>query len=535
MENLTRVLALALAAAVAPAADWSYYRSGPVEVWTDGDQDTARSALASFDQLRHWTARVLGRDEIDPLWPVRLIVLKKPGNLRSAHLELKRDAYTALMGAKDTAPQAWMADYARALLRDDSKTMPRHIEESLIALLSTMEVTNSRIRLGAPPAKPDIDFARMHLFLVDPEWAGKARVFFSNMQQGAPYDTACRNAFEKTGKEVEAEVESYFRAGKFEARQVSGKPLNADRDYRERPGEEARAKLLLADVTGDTAAYRQILNASEKNADAFEGAGMYREATEAGSESARAWCRYALAEKDVEKARAALRKAMELNPRWAEPHAQWASLETDPGRRAVVFGKATELDPRNTRYWIELARAQSDSKDFSGAARSWRSAEISAPDAATRAKITAQRKAYDQERYDLEAAEKKRIEDERQKELDRLKQEALAKIREAEAKANAGGGPTEKPVEWWDGPKPDVTVTGQLLRVDCGRGPSAPARWTVRDEAGKARVFRVPDPSMLAIVGGGEVGLGCGPQNPARRVKVEALKSGEVLTVEFLR
>ncbi|MEZ5351455.1 MAG: hypothetical protein R2762_02375 [Bryobacteraceae bacterium] len=528
---------LAVSAILLGAADWSYFRSGPVEVWTDGDEDTARSTLASFDQLRYWTARILGRDEIEPLWPVRLMVLKKPGERRTAHLELKRDAYTALLGAKDRVPVTWMADYARILLHDDAKVMPRHIEDSLIALLSTMEVTNSRILLGKPPGNPDRDFARMHLFLVDPDWAGRSRVFFSNLQQGAPFDTAYRNAFEKTEKEVEAEVDSYFRAGRFEPQQVSGKALNADRDYRERPGEESRAMLLLADVAGDAKAYTAILNATGKNPDAFEGAGMLLEATQNGSESARAWFRYAVQEKDVEKARLALRKAIDLNPRWAAPHAHWAELETDAGRKVPPLRKSTELDPRNIAYWIALAQAQSDAKDFAGAARSWRSAEIAAPDQKSRAAITAQRKAYDQLRYELEAAEKRRIEEERQRELERLKQEALANIRKAEQKANAGDtpvDPAQKVVEWWDGPKPDVVVTGSLDRIVCGRGANAPAQWSVRDSAGKLHSFRVPDPSRLAIVGAAQVSLGCGLQKPPRRVRVEARKSGEVLTVEFL-
>lgn len=534
MTRIAILLLPALACGAASGAGWSYFRSGPVEVWTDGNGDAARQVLATFDQLRHYTARVLGREEINPLWPVRLLVLKK-APARSPALELKRDAYAAVLSEKDRLPLPWLADYARILLHDDARPMPRHIEESLIRLLSTIEVDNSRIRLGTPPARPDRDFARVHLFLVDPEWAGRSRVFFSNLQAGAPFDTTYRNAFEKTGKEVEAAVDSYFAAGRFEPRQVSGKPLNAARDYRERPGEEPRAKLLLADATADAAAYRHLLNASGKNPDAFEGAGMFLEATEAGSESARAWYRYALQETDPEKARPALRKAIDLNPRWAAPHAHWASLETDAGRKVPPLQKAAELDPRNTGYWIALARAQTDANDFEGAARSWRSAEIAAPDQDSRAKINAQRKAYDQQRYDLEAAEKRRLEEERLRELEKLRQEALANIRKAEDKANAGAaGPATGTVEWWDGPQPDLVVTGTLLNIVCGRGANAPARWSVRDNAGKTHTFRVPDPSRLAVIGASEIALGCGPQKPPEKVKVEARKNGEVLTVEFL-
>ena len=57
---------------------------------------------------------------------------------------------------------------------------------------------------------------------------------------------------------------------------------------------------------------------------------MLAEAIAKESDSARCWYRYALEEKDLEKSRAALRKAMELNPRWAEPHARWANRRRSP-------------------------------------------------------------------------------------------------------------------------------------------------------------------------------------------------------------
>jgi hypothetical protein len=514
-------------------AEWSYFRSGPVEVWTDAGDKTARSTLATFDQVRYWTARVLGRDEINPLWPVRILVLKKRGDLNTPEITLKRDAYTAVLGDKEDVPAEWLAGYAAILLRDDARPMPTHIEAGIISLLSTLEVSGSRTIIGKPIAKPDRDWGRAHLFIVNPEYSGRSRVFFGNLQQGAPFDTAYRNAFEKTEKEMEAEVDRYLAAGSFEPQHTSGKPLDPERDYRERPGDEKRARILLADITGDTAAYRAVLNESDGDPDAFEGAGMFLEATQKGSESARAWYRYAISEKDPLKAQPALRKAMELNPRWAEPHAYWASLETDAGRKVPPLQKACELAPRNLEYWTTLAQAQTDAKDFNGAARSWRSALFAAPDEATRTRIAAQREAYEKQRYDLEAAERRRQEEERQRELEHLKQEALAKIREAEKQANAGTAPAGsggKPVEWWDGPKAEVTVTGTLQRIECGRV----ARWHVAVQAGKPQIFTVPDPRKIAIIGSQQVMLGCGAQRPPRKVRVEATKTNEVLTVEFL-
>jgi len=520
-------------AIAAPAADWVFFRSGPVEVWTDGDHDAARAALASFEQVRWWTAKALGRPEITPLWPVRVLVLKKPqARSRSPRLELRRDAYTAGMASADPVPRRWLSDFVHILLREDARPMPAATQAAFARLLGAMEVRGSRTTIGKPDPPVDRDWARMHLLLVHPAYAGRSRVFFYNLQRGAPADVCYRNAFEKTEKEFESEVDAYFAAGRFEAAETSGKPLNPERDYRERTGDPTRARILVADLSGDEGEYRAVLNSGAKNPDAFEGLGMFREAADHGSESARAWLRLALAEQDPEKARPALRRAMELNPRWAEPHARWAERETAAERKVPPLKRAVELDPHNLEYWQALAEAQTAAKDFNGAQQSWRQAERSAPTEETRAAIERRRLEFEKNRMDLEAAERRRKEEEKQREIDKLKQEADARVRAAEAKANEGRAPLDagrKVVDWWDGPKPASTVTGVLERIDCGRGP---ARWIVR-EAGGVKSLTVPDPKKVAILGAAEVTLGCGPQRPPRKVKIEAGAAGEVLTVEF--
>lgn len=529
-----RIAFLIVTPAIALAADWSYFRSGPLEVWTDGDDDPARAVLATFDQVGHWTARILGRQEIQPMWPVRIVLSRRPGPHRSASLRRVRDGYIAGLGEKEPIPRQWLAGYVRILLADDAKPLPATIERGLVALLSTAEVTNSRILLGKPPETIDRAWAHMHLLLVEPNYAGRSRVFFTNLQQGAEYDVACRNAFEKTGKEMDAEVDRYWSSGQFEPQTVSGKPLDPRRDYRQRPGDAARAGLLLADLLeGEAArkAYLALLNQAGKNPEAMEGAGMFAEAIANGSQSAPAWVQAALAEKDRAKARSALQKAMQLNPRWAEPHARWAELETEPAGKIAPLKKAADLEPRNTSYWTMLAEAQIGAQDFVGANQSWRMAERYADDQ-VRDRIAERRRNYEQQRADLEAAHRRRQEEERQRELKRLEGEALANIRRAEAKANDGSTPVDpkrKVVEWWDGPKAAQVVIGTLERIDCARGP---ARWIVKQGA-KMQTLTVPDASKVVVVGTNQATFSCGPQRPPRRVKVESNEKGEVLTVEF--
>jgi hypothetical protein len=540
------LLTLFLAASL-PAADWVYFRSGPVEVWTNGDDEPARRLLAHFDQVRWLLAKTLGRPEVTPLWPVRIMVAKPDktsARYRTTSLRLSRDAYTAGLNSKDPIPAQWTADLLRALIRDDVKPLPSSYENGLVAAMSTMRVEMSRITAGEPPAAADQrnkDWARMHLLALDPNYSGRVRVFFAVLQQGAPVDSAARNAFDKSEAELEQLVDAYFAAGRFETFPISGKALNPERDYRSYPAHPARAELLLADLLSGAeaqAAYRALLN-TRPTAEAFEGAGMLAEAVAKESESARCWYRYALEEKDLQKSRAALRKAMELNPRWAEPHARWAAGETDPVRRSIVYKKAAELDPRSTPYWIAVAEAQQDAKDFAAANQSWRMAERSASDPTERAAIERRRLEFEQNKLDLEAAERRRQAEEKRRELEELKQKALADIRAAEARANAGGklDPSRKVVEWWDGPA-GVPVAGKLERVDCLNGP---ARLVVRDAKGRLTQYKVNDPTKVAISGAGQLTLSCGPQRPARAVKLQfearpdpvLATAGNVLTIEF--
>ncbi|MEN6605216.1 MAG: hypothetical protein ABFD86_22630 [Bryobacteraceae bacterium] len=206
----------------------------------------------------------------------------------------------------------------------------------------------------------------------------------------------------------------------------------------------------------------------------------------------------AMAEKegDAAKARALLDRAMKLNPHWAEPHARLAMLETDADERAAHLRAAAKLDPRG-RY-EDKARA-------------------------------------------TEAAEEARIEEQRKRELERIWEAELARVRAAEEKANRAAKPLppgEKVEPWWDGPRPDRKVEGLLERVDCVRGT---ARLSVRDASRGLTQLLIREPGKVALSGAKDATLACGPQRKPRRVIIEYFAKpdkqsgtvGEVATVEF--
>jgi hypothetical protein len=211
---------------------------------------------------------------------------------------------------------------------------------------------------------------------------------------------------------------------------------------------------------------------------------------------------------------ALLKKAATLNPRWAEPVFRQAEETEDKAEREALIKRATEINPRETRYWIELAKAQIANGHASVAQGSWLRAEESAATDKGRDEIHQMR--LDNEAARLDAAEKARL-DERNaaRRADQQAQQSQAdRIKAAEAKANlaldaeAGGkAPTE--VVPWNQVVPKKEVRGQLIRVECvGKN----ARLRLKDTHNRE--------STLLLRNASESGLSCGDQKPSVPVTV---------------
>lgn len=511
IRSVKAAILLILLALSANAEDkWIRIKSGPFEVLSNAGERPARERMYEAEQFRWALGQLTGKPNLTTVWSIRILTLK---DKRNAPLSFSRDSWISA-GAID---ENWRKECARILLTDNTRRLPPDVEQGLMELVSTLQVNGTRLSIGAPPAGKTRAWARMRLLATAPEYYGRMRVFISNLEQTADLDIAYKNAFQKRAADIEKEAAA---ATNFEVVPMSGRALS-EKDFTVREATAHDAAIALADLTRDPAAYT-----AAGGPEGAEGLKHFDEATAADSKSARAWLALGTREGFL--------KAAELNPRWAEPQIRLASLEQDPGRKATYLQKATVLDPRDTATWRALAHALLDARQYAMASKAWSGAEQSAPTLEERAQIHQARLDIESKRADFEESERRRIRDEEARDLQRVKNLALAEVRAAEGKVN-----DKLKSEHGDKPEQVVRIedldqgkklSGKLESVECMA--NGQARLLVRAE-GKPWRFVVQDPGAIHVAGGGEKSLGCGPQKPPRTIVVEYRSLTEVQSIEL--
>jgi hypothetical protein len=518
-----RLLNVLLACTLASAEDkLTLFQSTPFEVYTAAGDKQGREVLNRLLQFRHALGTTLGKPELETVWPVRVVVTKTPSDLS---LTFRRDAYIAGSAAPDLLPAL-----ARLFIDQNAGRMPAAYEQGLITLFSTIDIKGTRVTLGAPPppAERTLDWARMHMLSVQPEYSGKLRVLLGNLQRGVAADAAFSNAFQKTPEAIERETTAYLAAGQFGTVALSGRPL-ALRDFAEKEADGLLSAIVMADLRNDRAAYETARKRFPSLPEPLEGLGLWKEAVAAGSKNA---CAHLEAGAPAEAAR--------LNPKWAEPHIRMAEAAPNASVRVHHLELAVALEPRTAALWEKLALTYQGASQFALASKAWAAAERAAPTEAERERMRTIQRDIEQKRLEEEENERRRIAMEKQREIDRLRNEALMRIREAEAKASKGKAPVDesKIEQWWDGPQADGKIRGTLARVDCGRGG---LRLLLKIAGGKTMQLAVRDPSQVVLKGGGQTNLTCGTQTGVKAVTVEYIRktdakagvAGEAVSIEF--
>ena len=186
------------------------------------------------------------------------------------------------------------------------------------------------------------------MLAVQPEFSGRLRVLLSNLGKGVDTEVAYRNAFEKTAEQIEQALNKYIEGGQYGTIPVSGKPLNAQRQFYVKEVEDTIGALAVADLAlanGAEAGYEKLNN--------VEGQGLLvlrkgdREKARtllAQSTGAYPLVEYAKLLPPAER-KAPLDKAAAANPRWAEPYKLLAATETHPAQKLAVLRKATNSIP----------------------------------------------------------------------------------------------------------------------------------------------------------------------------------------------
>src|ERR1017187_5622030 len=554
---MRRLLLLSIIPWLLAADDhWVKFTRDPLEVMTDTGARSGRETMVRFEQFRAALGQIVGEDDLPAPWPLRIFVFRNAkGWTSAAPLTEGRDHFCIVLSEKSAVTPEIYSALTRLFLKSNTTQMPPAFERGLVAFFSTFEVSGIRITAGKPPAQPDLDWARIHLMVADPDYYGKIRVLLYNLPDGVAEDPAYRNAFGKSAAEVEAAAQKHFAAGNFQTTRLPSRPM-AEGDFPERQVSATEIGLARGDLlvgAPSAAEYRKLLAGHEKIPEAEEGLGLlalaarhsdearenFEAAVEAHSTSARCYIEYAKLEPDRDKAEDALLKAAGINPKLAEPFALMAARDTDPRKRLMHWKSATERDPRNTAYWKALAETYLDENNYGEAGKAWRGGEQAATDPAEREKFHRARMLVEQQRLDHEEAEKRQEAEEKAREIAKLKTQALADLHKAEAKYSDGTPVgADKAVPWWDGPKPAGTVSGSLKQVDCL--PRQQARLYIEDPAHKIVKLLVADPAKVVYAGNGEVSLGCGVQK-ARSVTVayfpkanaRLATAGEVATIDF--
>lgn len=530
-------------------ADTLTFRSGPFEVISTAGEREGREVLNYVEQLRYALGMQLGVPDLQPVWPVRVLVVRQRATVAPTP-KLGRDAWMCSITAMN--PQT-SAGIVQILLDSAPGQLPPPIARGLLQLYSMLQVDGTRVTLGATPAQKDRDWALAHMLAVHPEYSGKLRVLLGNLSRGVDRDVAYRNAFSQTPENVERALDSYLTAGEFSTIPAPSRPLNARRELIAKETDELIAMLAAADLqlahgqAGAKAAYDGLLRKSPASPEVNEGLGLL--AAQAGDRerasthlklgtSARAFFETAKLTSSPADKRALLMKAAAANARWAEPHVALAELEAHPAQKLAALRKAAELAPRRADIWIALATLQESSKQFPEAAKSWAAAERTTDDPGERDRVRQFRLAGDNKRMEAERAAREEARRKTEEELETLRNKALLEIRAAEARANAG-----KPVidpkgldEYKEGGSAKQ-VSGTLTRVDC---TGSAARLNISAGRQTTRIL-VSDPSKVAVAGGGQLSFSCGPQKPARAVRVEYSPrtdsgqgtAGDAISIEF--
>lgn len=495
-----QTIALALMAAQAWGATWTELSSGPFRVASDVGGRAPRIRLAELDQLRHTLGAYLGKEDLDLVWPIEIVLFANEREYTpQAPAQPLVEAPTVTLGA-------WMADaalphdllraIARQLVEDNATRMPEAIEQGLIDLMATIQIgKDNKVSLGAPPGTGELPEARMRawaklqMLATQGDFSGKLRIYLNNLQQGGDEDLASRNAFGMSLAQLNQRAAQYYEAGKFTAMLAAGPPINPDRDFDNRKLADSDVKELFTGLKFDS-----------KDYPADSPRGLLAQRT-----------------------RDALQQAIQANPRWGEPHDALAALLGDPAAKVKELKLATSLAPRNSDYWQDLAIAEEDIFQYGEAAKAWKMAEYNATTDIDKARLRKERLAVSDRQTQAEVEDRKHNIAVQEDDVEQVRKAFEARLHAAEDAANKRAGaltPGVPVVPWWSDMEGEK-LSGSLTNVECLKGDVL--RLTIQPVAQKtspAVKLLIADLHNLVMQGANQAPFACGLQKPPKAINL---------------
>src|SRR5262249_24082862 len=155
----------------------------PYEIYTESGSRAGREAMVRFQEFRHALGQVLGETDLQTAQPIRILIFKNAAPwIQPSAVSTGRNSNNIVLQGKAAVPADVYRELTRVFLQANTTRMPAPLERGLVEFFSTLDVSGIHITVGKPPAKPDLDWARMHLLVVDPDYYGKARVLLFNLR-----------------------------------------------------------------------------------------------------------------------------------------------------------------------------------------------------------------------------------------------------------------------------------------------------------------------------------------------------------------
>jgi hypothetical protein len=530
------------------AESWQKINAGPFEIYSTGEMKAAKAMLGTLEQLRGQVGDLTGLSDPKPLWPIRIVVNK---GQKATPLALTTTAYTMALGEAKLG-RAEKRAIVKVLLDTNAGPLAMGLEEGLLEVLSSLEAERTRVYIGAPPPveQQTEDWVLMEYLVTNELYRGRIRVFLGNLMKGTDQPTALRNAFEKDEKALREEAAAARKT--FAEVNYPARPILPERDYRARDIEQAAGRLQLAIAQLSDSAQRENARrvCSAQSAVDPEAQACVAVAYEldkkldlAAMEAEKALGLHrmlylaAVGQGDRLKHQQHLFTLLQLKPVYPQAALAFASKENDPAKAYKALKDAAGAALRDAAYQAALAQWAQRAGLYVEEAKAWAAAERAAVDPERKQQLRQARLDAQDRRYEAEAQARREAEEARLRDIERVKQESMRRIREAEAKARGQMEPLEpgeKVEKWWDGDQPERYATGLLARVDCLGGGKA--KFAIRESMGALSVYDVDNPSKLVLSGTGAATFqfSCGVQKQPRKVKV-GIKDKRILTMEFVQ